>query len=111
MEYTDAMKDFGKRVKRRRIALHMQQSILAEKLDISVNHLSSIENGKSKPSYDLLCRLCIVLKINPDYLMLGNIHSQNVSKNTIDKLHLCSKRDIDILNQIIEIFVSTTKRD
>ena len=42
--------EIGKRIAARRNALGMTQLELAEKLEISNNHLSSIENGAAKPS-------------------------------------------------------------
>ena len=45
--------------------------MLAEKLNISNNHLSSIETGKQRPSFEMFLQICDTLKINPDYLILG----------------------------------------
>ena len=44
----------GERISHRRQTLHIKQNILAEKLNISNNHLSSIENGRVSPSFDLM---------------------------------------------------------
>lgn len=44
------MKEIGKRISDRRKKLGIKQNILAEKLDISNNHMSGIENGKATPS-------------------------------------------------------------
>lgn len=104
------MNEFGSRIQKRRKALNMQQSELAEKLDISTNHLSTIETGKSHPSYDLLCKLCITLDVTPDYLMMGSLHSYNISKNLIDKLRLCSEHDLTVLDQIVEIIITNSER-
>ncbi|MGN0436762.1 MAG: helix-turn-helix domain-containing protein [Wujia sp.] len=97
--------EFGQRIKTRRKYLGIKQIKLAEMLDISTNHLSSIETGKVKPSYDLLCNICRVLKVTPDYLMLGSMNSNNVNKDILDSLNLCSETDLEIIRQIINIFV------
>lgn len=47
-------KSIGKRIKLRRKELNIKQNELAEKLNISNNHLSSVENGREKPSLELL---------------------------------------------------------
>ena len=47
------MKEIGKRISDRRKKLGIKQNILAEKLDISNNHMSGIENGKATPSVAL----------------------------------------------------------
>lgn len=43
-------RDMGLRIKARRKELKIKQAELAEVLDISNNHMSSIESGKQKPS-------------------------------------------------------------
>lgn len=52
----------------RRKELHIKQAELAETLEISNNHMSSIENGRQKPSLDTFIRLCDCLNVTPDYL-------------------------------------------
>ena len=42
----------GKRIQTRRKELRIKQATFAETLNISTNHLSAIENGKEKPSFD-----------------------------------------------------------
>lgn len=96
---------FGKNLQKRRNAFGIPQYELAEKLDISPNHLSSLETGKSKPSYDLLCRLCTELDVTPDYLILGNMHSNNVPQNITDKLKLCSKETLNTIDGIIDVLI------
>ena len=46
----------GSRIKMRRKELHIKQAELAETLEISNNHMSSIENGRQKPSLDTFIR-------------------------------------------------------
>ena len=52
-------KSIGKRIKLRRKELNIKQNELAEKLNISNNHLSSVENGREKPSLELLLNICV----------------------------------------------------
>lgn len=54
----------------RRKELHIKQAELAETLEISNNHMSSIENGRQKPSLDTFIRLCDCLNVTPDYLVV-----------------------------------------
>lgn len=74
-------------------------------LDLSPNHLSSLENGKVHPSYAVLCKLCNSLKVTPDYLMMGSMHSDSIRQNTIDKLSQCSEESLDYITEIIDIFI------
>ena len=79
-------KEMGTRIKVRRKELKIKQSELAERINISNNHMSSIETGKEKLSIDVFVKICEALNVTPDYLLLGCIHSNNISQNIIDKL-------------------------
>ena len=74
-------KEMGRRISERREKLKIKQNALAEKLDINNNHLSSIETGKVSPSLDLFIKICKELKVTPDYLLEGAMHSNNVPEN------------------------------
>lgn len=63
-------KEMGNRIQVRRKELRIKQAELAEALDISNNHMSSIENGKQKPSLDIFVGICKHLDVTPDYLLL-----------------------------------------
>ena len=47
---TSQYAEMGRRIKLRRKELKIKQSEMAESLNISNNHLSSIETGKQKPN-------------------------------------------------------------
>ena len=101
----DSFYQFGQRMKQKRKEMHLTQSKLAELLGISNNHVSSIENGREKPSIDLLYKICDMINTTPDYLLLGSTRLNNVSKNIIDSLKLCSNEDLDIINEIVQLYV------
>jgi len=65
MEELDIRKIFGENVKYYRKKLGFSQEELAEKLDISSNHLSVIETGVKFVSYSLLERLISILNVMP----------------------------------------------
>ncbi len=100
---------FGKNLQKRRKAFGIPQYELAKRLDISPNHLSSLETGKAKPSFDLLCKLCTELDVTPDYLILGNMHSNNVPRNIIDKLKLCSGDTLNAIDGITDVLMEMQK--
>lgn len=95
----------GNRIKIRRQELKLKQSELAEQIGISNNHMSAIETGHQNLSMEIFYQLCICLKVTPDYLLLGNMHAQNIPENIADKLRLCSQSDIKLADAIIEILV------
>lgn len=98
--------DMGMRIKIRRKELKIKQADLAEKLGISNNHMSAIENGKQKPSLDVFIEICNCINVSPDYLLLGVMHAHNIPKDIIDKLNLCSPTDIELAKNFIELLVN-----
>lgn len=69
-----------------------KQNMLAERLDLSNNYLSSIERGKEKPSLEVIVNICNALQVTPDYLLMGNMYSNNVPQNIADGLRCVQKR-------------------
>lgn len=99
----------GNRIKTRRKELHIKQAEFAERLNISNNHMSSIENGRQKPSLDTFIKICNLLNVTPDYLLLGNMHAYNLPQDIIDKLRLCTQADIELARDFIELLVKRNK--
>lgn len=96
-------KEFGKRIAKRRKSLGMNQDDLADKLNISNNHLSSIERGHAVPTLDRLCKICDALNVTPDYLLLGDMRSNNVPQNIMDLLRLCTDEQISFVQDFIQL--------
>lgn len=101
--------EMGNRIRLRRKELHLKQGELARLLSISNNHMSAIESGKQKTSIDTFLNLCEVLKVTPDYLLLGSMHANNVSKDISDMLRLCSPSDLALAREFIELLVARNR--
>ena len=71
--------------------------------------MSSIENGRQKPSLDIFIRICNLLNVTPDYLLLGNMHAYNIPQDIIDKLRLCTQADI-LAGDFIELLVKRNSK-
>ena len=69
-------KQIGKRIRHRREAAGLSQEQLAEKLELSTNHISSIECGKSLLTTKRLLDLCDILGGTPNYYLLGEIEPE-----------------------------------
>lgn len=78
--------EIGNRIAQRRIHAGIKQTNLAETVGISNNYLSSIERGKERPSLEILVSICNALHVTPDYLLMGNMHSNNIPQNITDGL-------------------------
>lgn len=59
---------FGKRLKAARKASGMKQGSLAKALGVDPKHISRLESGKVKPSFDLICEASRTLKISASLL-------------------------------------------
>lgn len=66
----------GKRFRHRREAAGLFREQLAEKLELSTNHISSMECGKSLLTTKRLLVLCDVLGGTPNYYLLGEIEPE-----------------------------------
>lgn len=100
----------GNRIKIRRKELKLTQTQLAEMLDVSNNHISSIENGREKPSFEVFLQICEILKVTPDYLILGIMHTNDIPQQITDSLRLCENNDLELAHQIIELLVQRNKQ-
>ena len=102
--------EMGKRIRSRRISLGMTQMELAEKIDISNNHISSIERGIERPGLDLFIRICDVLNVTPDYLLLGSMKSNDIPKNITDNLKPCTKEEVRLVEAMTQYMVEQHKK-
>ncbi len=61
----------GERVRNYRVSNKYTQADFAEKIDISINFLSEIENGKKGMSQETLYKLCEQFDLSADYILFG----------------------------------------
>ncbi|MCM1180753.1 MAG: helix-turn-helix domain-containing protein [Clostridium sp.] len=67
----------GSRIRECRITNSLTQAQFAESIDISINFLSEIENGKKGLSYETLYNICKNHSISADYILFGNTSSKD----------------------------------
>ncbi len=93
----------GRRLAARRKELGYRQSTVEEKADLSYKYLSSIETGRSIPSLETLVRLCQVLDVTPDYLLLGAVHRPEAKSEDeiFREFQLLTKREQDLVLHFI----------
>lgn len=80
-------KKIGIRIAQRRKEIKMKQNVLAEKTNLSNNHISNIENGYSVLGIETFAKICNALNITPDYLLLSTLKSNNIPQNIVNKLN------------------------
>ena len=94
---------FGQRVANRRIQEGIMQKDLAVAAGISNNHMSSIENGSGSLSFKVFLRICLALRVTPDYLLEGATDSSNVPQSIMEKLKRCCEEDIKLADDFVEL--------
>lgn len=85
----------GERVRSYRISNSYTQADFAEKIDISVNFLSEIENGKKGMSQETLYKLCEHFGLSADYILFGKESVVDASEpaRTLDNTELKTLTD------------------
>lgn len=75
----------GTRIKTARISKKYTQEYVAEKLNVSCQHISDIERGLNGMSTPSLMEVCRVLEVSADYILFGTI-SDAASSNPINDI-------------------------
>lgn len=99
-------KEIGKRVHDFRTEHHYTQAQFAEMMDVSVNFLSEIENGKKGMSQETICRLCEYFDISADYLLFGKDDVHTCPQNLVEIAAPLNTHDLDL---VIEYLSSLKK--
>jgi transcriptional regulator with XRE-family HTH domain len=108
MDEQDICSLFGKNIKRYRNRFKWSQEILAGKLDISINFLSNIENGKAWISPKTVAKLSHALNIEPYELFKPEEALKGDIKTVLEKF----SNDISFsLNQTIEKMYTQYTKD
>lgn len=102
-------KSLGKRIAQRRIALGYKQNELAEKVDMSNNYLSNIENGHSIPSLTTFVNICMQLETTPDMFLLGTVKTNDIPQSIIDNLKLCNDQSLELIDEIVQCILKLQK--
>ncbi len=77
----------GRRIKKERLKRGITQEQLAEKVDISVNFMSLIENGRNM-SVETLANIAVALGVTVDYLLSDtvNVETDVISEQIVHNL-------------------------
>ncbi|MEX1474814.1 helix-turn-helix domain-containing protein [Enterococcus sp. C78] len=94
----------GSRIKKARLKKNLTQEKLAELTGLSIQHISNIENGRSKLSIESLISISSTLDVSTDHLLQDNVLMENPRhiKFLASKLNNCSKEELDMLTDIID---------
>ena len=92
----------GQRIRKYRKAHRLSQEQLAEKVGISVTHMSHIETGNTKLSLPVLVDLAEALTVQADDLLQDHYFDRNKSESEIIRiLDSCDERQVKILTDLV----------
>ena len=100
---THDLKAIGRRIATVRREMNFSQKDLAAKINISNNHLSNIETGKSAPGFATFLDICTILNADVTYIIGGDIYP-SPDDATINRFKRKSPEDKMIIGRIIDIF-------
>ena len=104
MQEKEIIEILGKNIREARKRNNMTQSELAEKLGVSKQVVSSYENGKRSPSYEMLLKIANVF-----YTTINDLFSTAMSVMNIS-LDGLNNSQIEIVMKMIDEFKSLNKK-
>lgn len=98
--------EIGQRIRKYRKASNLSQEQLAEKVGISVTHMSHIETGNTKLSLPVLVNIANTLSVQTDAIIYENpqINKTTIKQELSELIDSCS---VNELNVIIDVIKST----
>lgn len=104
-------KRIGERIKAARLEKHMSQIDLADSAHLSVQTLSSIENGKSIMSIENFIRILSVLQVSADAILGMDVPTvRNSYQKDLDSMLLdCTPSESEAILKIVEQLKATLR--
>ena len=93
--------EMGERIAARRKALGMTQEQLAEMIDVATPTISYIETGTKAVRPENLAKICEVLHVSADYILLGHSAPMDINDLTA-KLTGLSAAELAAIESIID---------
>lgn len=95
--------EIGQRIRKFRKAYNLSQEQLAEKVQISVTHMSHIETGNTKLSLPVFIDIANALSVQTDELLhdIPQNTKTNMKQEINEILDSCSMRDMYILLDVL----------
>jgi transcriptional regulator with XRE-family HTH domain len=97
---------FGKRLRAARKAAGVKQGALAKALDVDPKHISRLETGKVKPSFDLICEAGRFLKWSFLDLESAEENSAALKKRIIRDLDTAGVAQLQRMHRVLKALLS-----
>ena len=102
----------GKRIAKLRRERGLTQERVAELADISNNFISHIETSRSIPSLETVLKLCDVLQVTPDALLLGtgSQSREYLTGDILRKLESCTPQERRLIDGFIDLLIQQREK-
>lgn len=104
------LEQMGKRILDRRKQMRLTQEELAERAGVTSQMISTAELGKKAMRPENIIKICSVLEISTDYLLLGNVTENDISL-LVDKISGLTPVQYRHLEDIIDSFVTALQEN
>lgn len=95
------LKNIGMRISKRRKQLNLTQEQVAERMGVSIQMISNLEQGKKAIRPENLIKISSVLDISCDYILTG-IMNDNDTNTFIDRIRLLKEEDYKMIEMLVE---------
>ena len=98
-------KELGQRIKKYRIAAHLTQQSLAERIECNTSNISHIERGMTKVSLPTLIKIANALNVSMDELISNSLIATEgvmLDKDIQEILKDCNSTEKRIIKQIMQ---------
>lgn len=94
-------REIGRRIREERRRQRLSQEELAEKINISVTHMSHIETGNTKLSLPVLVDLAKVLNVSTDKLLKEQTEDCVAINEVVAAMEGCSESQAHVIAEIV----------
>lgn len=104
--------EIGQKIRKYRKALGLSQEELAEKVNISVTHMSHIETGNTKLSLPVFYDITTALGVSADSLLFdeSRIDRNKITADISHSLEKCTSNELKIIDEIITASINAMKK-
>lgn len=95
--------EIGQRIRKYRKASNLSQEQLAEKVGISVTHMSHIETGNTKLSLPVLVKIADALSVQTDAIIYEHpqVNKTIIKQEISELLDSCSAQKLDVIINVL----------
>ena len=106
-------REIGERIRKARQARNMSQQELSSKANISLPHISEIENGKKSMKLQTFIRIIEVLQVSADSIIRADVPGVDLlyQSEFSEIIADCSPKEVEALKRIVHELKQTMRSD